>query len=459
VDVALCARALSVAYRVLAIDDPLQANPRGVKLWEWESRALGLEHFAEFVRVEIARAEGRTQNYVSAKSYYNAAVLTRSALGIQVRLTPHSTKNTTPATGEIKHGRADQRFSKLPWAASVPTTEKPQERSEKAGASHKVQPFDILSDVGPAYACFGNSEDLESQPAARQREPRPDSPGDPVALNRKLELAIKRKARPGDSEKTSSKTSRKSPSPPILEPNTSPDVEEVLETVDLDSPAKKQENTFANPVASSSTDSAPNNTLPQAANSDFTSRVETSTVSESTGTASCSSRGSSRSTTVAAATPTQTSVVPCQTNSGGNGGRVGINSQPLFGWSENSWAPQYQQYSCSNNADWSNFYYTPPAYQQQGPWTNTYSASPVASRTLPQYSGNQYSHHTAPYSSPAAQQQPQPSQAPPLAQAPPPSIAPPTPLTPATPAGFREPLAVGQNDDQLRRALTNPPRR
>jgi hypothetical protein len=60
VDVALCARALSVAYRVLAIDDPLQANPRGVKLWEWESRALGLEHFAEFVRVEIARAEGRT---------------------------------------------------------------------------------------------------------------------------------------------------------------------------------------------------------------------------------------------------------------------------------------------------------------------------------------------------------------------------------------------------------------
>jgi hypothetical protein len=75
VDVALCARALSVAYRVLAIDDPLQANPRGVKLWEWESRALGLEHFAEFVQVEIARAEGRTTNFVSAKSYYNAAVL------------------------------------------------------------------------------------------------------------------------------------------------------------------------------------------------------------------------------------------------------------------------------------------------------------------------------------------------------------------------------------------------
>jgi hypothetical protein len=232
-----------VAYRVLAIDDPLQANPRGVKLWEWESRALGLEHFAEFVRVEIARAEGRTTNFVSAKSYYNAAVLTRSALGIHVRLTPHSTKNTTPAAGEIKHGRTDQRFSKLPWAASVPTTEKPQERSEKAGASHKAQPFDILSDVGPAYACFGNSEDLETQPAARHQEPRPDSPGDPVALNRKLELAIKRKARPGDPEKTSSKISRKSPSPPLLEPNTSPDVEEVLETVDLESPAKKQENT------------------------------------------------------------------------------------------------------------------------------------------------------------------------------------------------------------------------
>jgi hypothetical protein len=176
VDVALCARALSVAYRVLAIDDPLQANPRGVKLWEWESRALGLEHFAEFVRVEIARGEGRTTNYVSAKSYYNAAVLTRSALGIQVRLTPHSTKDTTPAAGEIKHGRTDQRLSKLPWAASVPTTKKPQERSEKAGASHKAQPFDILSDVGPAYACFGNSEDLESQPAARQQEPQPDSP-------------------------------------------------------------------------------------------------------------------------------------------------------------------------------------------------------------------------------------------------------------------------------------------
>jgi hypothetical protein len=110
VDVALCARALSVAYRVLAIDDPLQANPRGVKLWEWESRALGLEHFAEFVRVEIARAEGRTTNYVSAKSYYNAAVLTRSALGIQVRLTPHSTKDTTPAAGEIKHGRTINAF-------------------------------------------------------------------------------------------------------------------------------------------------------------------------------------------------------------------------------------------------------------------------------------------------------------------------------------------------------------
>jgi hypothetical protein len=41
-------------------------------------------------------------------------------------------------------------------------------------------------------------------------------------------------------------------------------------------------------------------------------------------------------------------------------------SQPPFGWNENSWPPQYQQYSCSNNADWSNFYYTPPAYQQQG---------------------------------------------------------------------------------------------
>jgi hypothetical protein len=115
--------------------------------------------------------------------------------------------------------------------------------------------------------------------------------------------------------------------------------------VDLESPAKKQENTSHNPVASSSTDSAPNNPLPQAANSDFTSRVETSTVSESTGTASCSSRGSSRSTTVAAAAPTQTSVVPCQTNPGGNGGRAGINSQPPFGWNENSWAPQYQQYS------------------------------------------------------------------------------------------------------------------
>jgi hypothetical protein len=283
-----------VAYRVLAIDDPLQANPRGVKLWEWESRALGLEHFAEFVRVEIARAEGRTTNFVSAKSYYNAAVLTRSALGIHVRLTPHSTKNTTPAAGEIKHGRTDQRLSKLPWAASIPTTEKPQERSEKAGASHKAQPFDILSDVGPAYACFGNSEDLETQPAARHQEPRPDSPGDPVALNRKLELAIKRKARPGDPEKTSSKISRKSPSPPLLEPNTSPDIEEVFETVDLESPAKKQENTPRDPVASSSTDSAPNNPLPQAANSDFTSGVETSTVPESTGTASCSSRGSSR---------------------------------------------------------------------------------------------------------------------------------------------------------------------
>jgi hypothetical protein len=120
VDVALCARALSAAYRILAIDDPLQANPRGVKLWEWESRALGLEHFAEFVRVEIARAEGRTTNFVSAKSYYNAAVLTRSALGIHVRLTPHSTKDTTPAAGEIKHGRTDQRFLEAPVGRICP---------------------------------------------------------------------------------------------------------------------------------------------------------------------------------------------------------------------------------------------------------------------------------------------------------------------------------------------------
>jgi hypothetical protein len=124
VDVALCARALSVAYRVLAIDDPLQANPRGVKLWEWESRALGLEHFAEFVRVEIARAEGRTTNFVSAKSYYNAAVLTRSALGIHVRLTPHSTKDTTPAAGEIKHGRTDQRLLKAPVGRICPNNGK-----------------------------------------------------------------------------------------------------------------------------------------------------------------------------------------------------------------------------------------------------------------------------------------------------------------------------------------------
>jgi hypothetical protein len=106
-DVAICARALSVAYRVLAIDDPLRANPRNIKLWEWESRALGLEHFAEFVRVELSRAEGRTTNYVSARYYYNAAILTRSALGIHVRLTPSSTRYTTPVEGEITHGRTD----------------------------------------------------------------------------------------------------------------------------------------------------------------------------------------------------------------------------------------------------------------------------------------------------------------------------------------------------------------
>jgi hypothetical protein len=73
---------------------------------------------------------------------------------------------------------------------------------------------------------------------------------------------------------------------------------------------------------------------------------------------------------VAAAAPPQTSVIPCQTNPGGNGGRAGINSLPPFGWNENSWAPQYQQYSGPNNSDWSNYYYNPPTYQQQGPWMN-----------------------------------------------------------------------------------------
>jgi hypothetical protein len=405
--------------------------------------------------VELARAEGRTTNYVSARAHYNAAILTRSALGIHIRLTPSSTKDTAPAAGEITHGKTDQRIAQLPWAASLPTTEKPQERSEKTEASHKAQPFDVLSDVGPAYSCFGNSEDLEAQPAARQQEPRPDSPGDPVALNKKLELAIKRKARPGDPEKTSDKSAKLSADLSPSQSNASPDVEEVFETVDLDSPSTAQENTSHNPVAPSTTYSAPNNPFPQATNADFTSGVETSAVPESTGTTSCSSRGPSNAAAVAAAAPPQTSVIPCQTNPGGNGGRAGINSLPPFGWNENSWAPQYQQYSGPNNSDWSNYYYNPPTYQQQGPWTNNYAAS----RTLQQFASNQYSSYAAPYSSPAALRQQQPSQAPPPPQAPPPSLAPPTPCTPATPAGFREPLAVGQNDDQLSQALSNTPRR
>jgi hypothetical protein len=458
-DVAVCARALSAAYRVLTIDDPLRANPRNIKLWEWESRALGLEHFAEFIRVELSRAEGKTTNYVSARAYHNAAILTRAALGIHVRLTPSSTRYTTPVEGEITHGRTDKRIARLPWAATLPTTEKPQERSEETRASHKAQPFDVLSDYGPAYSCFGSLEDLAAQPVARLQEPRPDSPGNPVALNRKLELAIKRKARPGDPTKTPFKSARQSSNPSPRQSNTSPDIEEVFETVDLDPPTPTPEHTPHNPVASSKTDTTSHNSLPQAANPDPTSGVETPAISESTGTASCSSRGSSGSAAVAAAAPTQTSVVSSKTNSGGNSGRVGIAPPPPFGWNESSWSPQYPQYSGPSNTDWSNFYYTSPAYQQQGPWTNTYAASPVASRPLPQYSSNQYSSYPAPYSSPAAPRQPPPSQAPLSAQAPPPSLAPPTPCTPATPAGFREPPAVGQNDEQLSRALSNTPRR
>jgi hypothetical protein len=358
-DVAICARALSAAYRVLAIDDPLPANPRNIKLWEWESRALGLEHFAEFIRVELSRAEGKTTNYVSARAYYNAAILTRAALGIHVRLTPSSTRYTTPG-GRRDYSRKNRQTHRSASVGRLSPNDgkasKNDRRRRELRIKHNLSTYFLI--MAQRIRVSEVRRISQAQPAARLQEPRPDSPGNPVALNRKLELAIKRKARPGDPAKApfkSAKAVRGLYRPISRTPRRT--LRRCLRRWIWISPTPAPEHTPHNPVAPSTTYSAPNNPFPQATNADFTSGVETSAVPESTGTASCSSRGPSNSAAVAAAAPPQTSVIPCQTNPGGNGGRAGINSLPPFGWNENSWAPQYQQYSGPNNSDWSNYYY------------------------------------------------------------------------------------------------------
>jgi hypothetical protein len=225
--VSLCAKALSAAYRLLAIDDPLRDNPRRVATWEWETRALGLEHFAEFVRVEISRLENNPlRSFHTARAYYNAAILTRAQLGIHLRLLP-----STKATAELSHGHGKKRVRELPWAAVVPSPEeKPQNRSRSAEQANESSPFDILADFGPIYACFGDKDELEDQPPSKAaKTDASENPDDAVAQNLSFERLIEQEeennrqaAVASSSKAAASKAKPAKPPPPLNDASKNP---------------------------------------------------------------------------------------------------------------------------------------------------------------------------------------------------------------------------------------------